>query len=151
MNKIFAGEKTRHVPTDCMSLLEPLQPRTQIAALRTEMNLPIILEVTNARSMHRWRWNSLQLLSITYRWLSSSCSPTALPFGHVCGFNATSCKDTGDAGLGCANMISFNSASQRPCLHSTVTFESGTHPNSAPHRGLRSLLSPLLADCDAPS
>lgn len=135
MNKIFAGEKTRHVPTEGMSLLEPLQPRTQIAALRTEMNLPIILKVTNARSMHRWRWNSLQLLSITYRWLSSSCSPTAPPFWHVCGFNATSCKDTGDAGLGCANMISFNSASQRPYLYSTATFESGTHPQFSSSQG----------------
>lgn len=44
MNKISAGEKTRHMPTDRMSLLEQLQPWTQIAALRTEMNLPIILE-----------------------------------------------------------------------------------------------------------
>lgn len=78
MNKIFAGEKTHHVPTDCMSLLELLQPRTQIAALSTEMSLPIILGVTNARSIHRWHWNSLQLLSITYRWLSSSCFPIAL-------------------------------------------------------------------------
>lgn len=135
MNKIFAGEKTRHVPTDGMSLLEPLQPRTQIAALRTEMNLPIILKVTNARSMHRWRWNSLQLLSITYRRLSSSCSPTAPPFGHVCGFNATSCNDTCDDGLGYANMISFNSASQRPYLYSTATFESGTHSQFSSSQG----------------
>lgn len=64
-----------------------------------------------------------------------------MPFGHVCVFNATSCKDTSNAGLGCA-MISFNSASQRPCLHSTATFESGIHPQFSSLQGpLESLVS----------
>lgn len=61
MNKISAGEKTCHMPTDHMSLLEQLQPWTQIAALRTEMNLPIILEAPVALELPTASLHHLQM------------------------------------------------------------------------------------------